>query len=64
MFFRRLTRNLLPYVNSPASPLRNAWEGLRDLWRGLFSLSTQDAPSQCDYAGLLEERYSKPRRCC
>ena len=37
---------------------------LRDLLRGLFSLSTTDAEPGCDYAGVLEERYSKPRRCC
>lgn len=36
----------------------------RDLLRGLFSLPTQDAPEGCDYAHTLEERYSKPRRCC
>ncbi len=36
----------------------------RDLFRGLFSLSTKDAPEGCDYAAKLEERYSKPRRCC
>lgn len=37
---------------------------LRDLFRGLFSLPTKDAEPGCDYAGVLEERYSKPRRCC
>lgn len=37
---------------------------LRDLLSGLFPLSTQDAPEGCDYAKTLEERYSKPRRCC
>ena len=37
---------------------------LADLLRGLFPLPTQDAPETCDYAELLEERYSKPRRCC
>lgn len=36
----------------------------RDLLRGLFSLPTADAEPGCDYAGVLEERYSKPRRCC
>ncbi len=36
----------------------------RDLLRGLFSLPTHDAPPDCDYARTLEERYSKPRRCC
>lgn len=39
-------------------------EGLRDLLRGLFSQPTTDAPPDCDYAATLEERYSKPRRCC
>jgi hypothetical protein len=38
--------------------------GFRDLLRGLFSLPTQDADPDCDYARVLEERYSKPRRCC
>ena len=37
---------------------------LCDLLRGLFSQPTGDAPEGCDYAELLEERYSKPRRCC
>jgi hypothetical protein len=37
---------------------------LRDLLRGLFSQPTTDAPPDCDYAATLEERYSKPRRCC
>ena len=37
---------------------------LRDLLRGLFSLPTQSAPPDCDYAAVIEERYSKPRRCC
>jgi hypothetical protein len=38
--------------------------GARDLLRGLFPLSTTDAPGECDYAAAIEERYSKPRRCC
>lgn len=38
--------------------------GVRDLFRGLFSLPTHDAPKECDYARTIEERYSKPRRCC
>ncbi len=37
---------------------------LSDLFRGLFCLPTADAPANCDYADTLEERYSKPRRCC
>jgi hypothetical protein len=37
---------------------------LRDLLRGLFSLPTRDAAPGCDYARELEDRYSKPRRCC
>jgi hypothetical protein len=36
----------------------------RDLLRGLFPLSTRSAPKGCDYARELEERYSRPRRCC
>jgi hypothetical protein len=40
------------------------WNALRDLLRGLFCLPTNDAPTGCDYAAALEERYSKPRRCC
>lgn len=35
-----------------------------DLLRGLFPLSTTLAPENCDYRTVLEERYSKPRRCC
>jgi hypothetical protein len=42
----------------------NFRSALRDLLKGLFSLSTQDAPKDCDYAKTLEERYTKPRRCC
>lgn len=37
---------------------------LRDLLHGLFPLPTADAPAGCDYAAAIEERYSKPRRCC
>jgi hypothetical protein len=37
---------------------------LRDLLRGLFAAPTQDAPPGCDYAAAIEERYSRPRRCC
>jgi len=37
---------------------------IRDLLRGLFSLPTADARPGCDYAQELEDRYSKPRRCC
>jgi hypothetical protein len=40
------------------------WMAIRDLLRGLFSLPTHDAPTGCDYARTLEDRYSKPRRCC
>ena len=36
----------------------------RDLLRGLFGLPAADAPRGCDYADTIEERYSKPRRCC
>src|SRR5437868_6082220 len=36
----------------------------KDILRGLFPLSTADAPEGCDYAKVVEERYSKPRRCC
>ncbi|MCX6382024.1 MAG: hypothetical protein NT023_21535 [Armatimonadetes bacterium] len=46
------------------SRILNCWSGFRDLLKGLFSLSTQSAPIDCDYAKTLEERYSKPRRCC
>lgn len=38
--------------------------GLLDLVQGLFSLSTVDAPTGSDYAATIEQRYSKPRRCC
>ena len=37
---------------------------LRDILLGLFSLSTKRAPAGCDYRRVLEDRYSKPRRCC
>jgi len=37
---------------------------LRDLLRGLFGLPAGDAPPGSDYAATIEERYSKPRRCC
>ncbi len=40
------------------------WSAVHDLFRGLFALPTHDAPEGCDYAHTLEERYSKPRRCC
>ena len=44
--------------------LRVLVSAFRDLLRGLFSLPTHDAPPNCDYARTLEDRYSKPRRCC
>ncbi len=37
---------------------------MRDLFKGLFGLPTADAPKGFDYASTIEERYSKPRRCC
>ncbi len=37
---------------------------VRDLFHGLFCLPTADAPTDTDYACTLEDRYSKPRRCC
>lgn len=45
-------------------PIKAFLRGARDLMRGLFPLSTRSAPPDCDYAAALEERYSKPRRCC
>lgn len=39
-------------------------DALRDLLRGLFPLPTADAAPECDYRAQLEERYSRPRRCC
>lgn len=39
-------------------------QAIRDLLRGLFSQPTHNAPVDCDYAAKIEERYSKPRRCC
>ena len=44
--------------------MRQFFSALQDLLRGLFSLSTKSAPPGCDYAAVIEERYSKPRRCC
>ena len=46
------------------SCLRIAWDIIRDLLRGLFSQPTTDAAPDCDYARELEDRYSRPRRCC
>jgi hypothetical protein len=37
---------------------------LRDLLRGLFGLPSADAAAGTDYARTIEERYSRPRRCC
>jgi len=37
---------------------------VRDLLRGLFGLPARDAAPGCNYAAAIEERYSKPRRCC
>ncbi len=39
-------------------------DAIRDLFKGLFPLSTADAAAGSDYASELEDRYSKPRRCC
>ena len=41
-----------------------ALAAVADLLRGLFSLPTADAPAGSDYAAAIEERYSRPRRCC
>ncbi len=52
-------------IQNPKSKILRAFlSAARDLLRGLFSLPTADAPADCDYARTLEERYSKPRRCC
>ncbi|MEP6756845.1 MAG: hypothetical protein ABJA67_15180 [Chthonomonadales bacterium] len=44
--------------------MRKFYSNFVDLWHGLFSLSTTDAPADEDYRKTIEERYSKPRRCC
>lgn len=44
--------------------VRSVLSAGRDLLRGLFSLPTADAAPECDYRRTLEERYSRPRRCC
>ena len=52
------------FISLQKSSFRTFTSAFCDLLRGLFSLPTHDAPPQCDYAQTLEERYSKPRRCC
>jgi len=51
-------------VETPPNSQETTRFSLRDLVRGLFPLRTKDADAGCDYAREIEERYSKPRRCC